>query len=186
MSKEDNIMPTLFELLNERLDKKMTPEMTQVIARHRVLVVNDIGGCRYNALATVKGEVYVTDALTRHLSPTQMEAVIQHEKGHIAHKDGIVRIALSWGLLLGTIYATYRAPKGLKTRVYVCCNVITMLLTTLHSWIGEFRADSNVYNKLALCSALMEINRLNNISDSRMTQTHPSLNMRMQMLKKFC
>ena len=160
--------------------------MTYVITQHRVLVVDHIGGCRYNALATPNGRIYVTDELTRRLSPTQMEAVIQHEKGHVAHKDGIVRIALSWGLLLGTIYVTHRAPKGLKTRVYVYCNIITMLLTMIHSWTGEFRADRNAYNKLALCSALIEINKLNNISDSTITKTHPSLNMRMRMLKKFC
>lgn len=178
------------DTLHLKLYKSEVEEKEALTQKYNITFVESIGLTRCNAIAKPNGEVVITHTLYRRLSTNQLKAIIEHELCHVKHRDGQVRMILSFILTLGTIVVVRRAPKGLKVKTYIWANIITQLIVSLFSWFIEFRADRAASNESAM---IMALNKIEDYNESDVPKfmallnwtTHPPTMLRAWMINKF-
>lgn len=119
-------------------------------------------------------KIYVTNTFIQILTPEEICAVLEHEKGHLANKYlntgvGVVQtISFSTFVFLSLlVILTLFKPAVELLRIYLGMYVIfylTTLIATMWFWLNEHEADLNSSRKEALISALTKMEMYNKLT----------------------
>lgn len=134
-----------------------------------------------NAYATPEGKVVVTSALLDILNEKELEAVMQHEMRHIAHKHVMQNRVFSSLLAFNLWTRTLTSRKAGKT--WLTWFFFNLMAIFLFNWKNEFVADG-IEDKEALASALSKIQDWNRTPMMQTIFTHPPVQFRLFMLQK--
>lgn len=120
------------------------------------------------------GKIYVTNTLLKLLTPQEICAVIEHEKGHLANRVlGFIAVSMQVVLSLSTVLfftslillALFKPVIrliGVFFGVYAILYLVTLIVTMWY-WFNEHEADLNSIQKESLIYALIKMILYNNL-----------------------
>lgn len=176
----------------EPVEREQAPELYQIVERvageanvpvPRVYVIPTDSA---NAFATGRdpshSAVAVTEGIMRILNPTELEAVLAHEMGHVRNRDilittiaavlaSVVTMIAHWGMYLGSSDERENRNPIFLLLLVILAPIAATLINLAISRSREFEADASgakiCGHPLALASALSKIEEMSQAAPMR-------------------